>query len=92
VEHIIPPAARTQGRHDFIIESSCNGVTDSATDIPLPPRKPEGEAGGWKESVRDAIEVIQIAKTLAADASAEGNGIGPSVDNRKLKVVDAKEK
>jgi hypothetical protein len=26
VEYIVPPAARAQGRHDFVIESSCNGM------------------------------------------------------------------
>ena len=26
VEYIIPPAACAQGRHDFVIESSCNGM------------------------------------------------------------------
>jgi alpha-mannosidase len=26
VEYIIPPAARKQGSHEFVIESSCNGM------------------------------------------------------------------
>ena len=45
VEYIIPPADRAQGRHDFVIESSCNGMfgipwdgdTISPPDVSTPP-------------------------------------------------------